>query len=198
LLERRPDIRQAEEKMVAANAQLGVAKASFFPNLSLTGLGGLESNALHQFITAPAETWYAAFNVSQPVFEGGALRSGLRLARANWQESTLSYQQTVQDALEQVSNALIASKKNREFREQQELLTGAAQADRPAVGSTLQEWWRELPPSTDQRNKLLLGGTQPGAGAARRTASTCAALPVTRWRLAGIEQTESPTNKMRA
>ena len=127
LLERRPDVRQAEEIVVAANAQIGVAKAAFFPNLSLTGLGGLESNALHQFITQPSETWYAAFNVSQPVFQGGALRSGLKLARANWQESVLSYQQTVQNSLEQVSNALIASQKNREFREQQELLTDAAQ-----------------------------------------------------------------------
>jgi outer membrane protein, multidrug efflux system len=127
LLERRPDVRQAEEIMVAANARIGVAKAYFFPNLSLTGLGGLESNALHQFITAPSETWYAAFNVSQPVFQGGALRSNLRLARANWQESVASYQQTVQDALEQVSNSLIASRKDREFREQQELLTQAAQ-----------------------------------------------------------------------
>src|ERR1700746_932414 len=91
LLERRPDVRQAEEVMVAANAQIGVAKASFFPNLSLTGLGGLESNALHQFITQPSETWYGAFNVSQPVFQGGALRSQLRLARANWQGAVLSY-----------------------------------------------------------------------------------------------------------
>lgn len=127
LLERRPDVRQAEEKVVAANAQIGVAKAAFFPNLSLTGLGGLESNALHQFITAPSETWYAAFNVSQPVFQGGALRSQLRLARANWQETVLSYQQTVQNALEQVSNSVVASQKDREFREQQELLTQAAQ-----------------------------------------------------------------------
>jgi multidrug efflux system outer membrane protein len=127
LLERRSDVRQAEQNMVAANAQIGVAKASFFPNLSLTGLGGLESNALHQFITAPSETWYAAFNVSQPVFQGGALRSGLRLARANWQQAVFSYQQTVQDALEQVSNSLVASQKDREFREQQELLTKAAQ-----------------------------------------------------------------------
>src|SRR5579864_6813295 len=61
LLERRPDVRQAEQMMVAANAQIGVAKASFFPNLSLTGLGGLESNALHQFITQPSEVWYGAF-----------------------------------------------------------------------------------------------------------------------------------------
>jgi outer membrane protein, multidrug efflux system len=126
LLERRPDVRQAEEIMFAANAQIGVAKASFFPNLSLTGLGGLESNALHQFITQPSEAWYGALNVSQPVFQGGALRSQLRLARANWQEAVLSYQQTVQNSLEQTSNALIASQKNREFREQQELLTQAA------------------------------------------------------------------------
>ena len=127
LLERRPDVRQAEEIMVAANAQIGVAKASFFPNLSLTGLGGLESNALHQFITQPSEVWYGAFSVSQPVFQGGALRSQLRLARANWQEAVFSYQQTVQNALEQVSNSLVASQKDREFREQQELLTHAAQ-----------------------------------------------------------------------
>ncbi len=127
LLERRPDVRQAEEIIVAANAQVGVAKTSFFPSLSLTGLGGLESNALHKFISEPSETWYGALSVSQPVFQGGALRSGLRLARANWQEAVLSYQQTVQSALGQVSDALIASQKNREFREQQDLLTQAAQ-----------------------------------------------------------------------
>jgi multidrug efflux system outer membrane protein len=127
LLRRRPDVRQAEEIVVAANAQIGVAKASFFPSLSLTGLGGLESNALHRFINEPSETWYGALSVSQPVFQGGALRSGLRLARAQWQEAMLSYRQTVQNALGQVSDSLVASQKNREFREQQELLTQAAQ-----------------------------------------------------------------------
>ena len=127
LLERRPDIRQAEENVVAANAQIGVAKAAFFPSISLTGMGGLESNALNRFISAPSETWYGAFSVSQPLFEGGALRSGLRLSRAQYQEEVFSYQQAVQNALEQVSNALIANQKDREFREQQELLTKAAQ-----------------------------------------------------------------------
>jgi multidrug efflux system outer membrane protein len=127
LLERRPDVHQVEENMVAANAQIGVAKASFFPSLSITGLGGLESNALQKFISQPSETWYGAFNVSQPVFQGGALHSQLRLARANWQEAMLAYQQTVQNALEQVSNSLVASQKDREFREQQELLTQAAE-----------------------------------------------------------------------
>ena len=127
LLERRPDVRQAEQNMIAANAQIGVAKASFFHSLSLTGLGGLESNALNRFISQPSETWAGAFSVTQPVFQGGALRSGLRLARANWQETAVSYQQTVQNALAQVSNSLIASQKNREFREHQDLLTKAAQ-----------------------------------------------------------------------
>src|SRR6201981_55078 len=125
LLERRPDVRQAEANIVAANAQIGVAKAAFFPNLSLTGLGGLESNALHQFISQPSEVWSGALSVSQPVFQGGALRSQLRLARANRQETVFSYQQTVQNALGQVSNSVIASQKDREFREQQELLTPA-------------------------------------------------------------------------
>src|ERR1700751_5210697 len=127
LLERRPDIRQAEEDVVAANAQIGVAKTAFFPSISLTGTGGLESNALNRFLSQPSQTWYAAFSVSQPLFEGGRLRSELKLARAQWQESVLSYQQTVQNALEQVSNSLVASQKDREFREQQELLTRAAQ-----------------------------------------------------------------------
>ena len=127
LLERRPDVREAEENVVAANAQIGVAKAAFFPSFSLTGTGGFESNALNRFLSQPSQTWYAAFSVSQPLFEGGRLRSGLKLARAQWQESVLSYQQTVQNALEQVSNSLVASQKDREFREQQELLTQAAQ-----------------------------------------------------------------------
>jgi len=127
LLERRPDIRQAEENVVAANAQIGVAKAAFFPSFSLTGTGGLESNALNRFLSQPSQTWYAAFSVGQPLFEGGRLRSGLKLARAQWQESVLSYQQTVQDALEQVSNALVAYQKDRDFRGQQELLTQATQ-----------------------------------------------------------------------
>jgi outer membrane protein, multidrug efflux system len=127
LLERRPDIQQAEQIMVATNAQIGVAKAAFFPSVSLTGTGGLESNALNRFISQPSEMWTAAAGVTQPVFQGGALRSGLKLARANWQEAVFSYQQTVQNAMEQVSNSLVASQKDREFREQQELLTQAAQ-----------------------------------------------------------------------
>jgi outer membrane protein, multidrug efflux system len=127
LLERRPDVHEAEEIIVAANAQIGVAKAAFLPSISLTGTGGLESNALNSFIKASSESWLAAFSVAQPVFEGGALRSQLRLTRAQYQEAVLTYQQTVQNALEQVSNGLIAYQKYRDFRGQQEMLTQASQ-----------------------------------------------------------------------
>jgi multidrug efflux system outer membrane protein len=127
LLERRPDVREAEANMVAANAQIGVAKASFFPSIALTGTGGLESNQLNRFISAPSETWLGALSVAQPIFEGGALRSQLKLSRAQYQETVLAYRQSVQSALEQVSNALIASQKDRQFREQQELLVQAAE-----------------------------------------------------------------------
>ena len=113
--------------MMAANPQIGVAKAAFFPSIALTGTGGLESNALNRFISAPSETWYGAFSVAQPLFEDGALRSQPKLSRAQYQETVLAYQQTVQNALQQVSNGLIASQKNREFREQQELLAQTAE-----------------------------------------------------------------------
>ncbi len=127
LLERRPDVHEAEEIIVAANAQIGVAKAAFLPSISLTGTGGLESNALNSFIKASSESWLSALSVAQPVFEGGALRSQLRLTRAQYQEAVLTYQQTVQNALEQVSNGLIAYQKYRDFRGQQEMLTQASQ-----------------------------------------------------------------------
>jgi multidrug efflux system outer membrane protein len=125
LLERRPDVLEAEANMMAFNAQIGVAKAAFFPSIALTGTGGLESNQLSRFISAPSEAWLGALSVAQPVFEGGALRSQLKLSRAQYQETVLAYEQTVQSALEQVSNALIASQKDRQFREQQELLVQA-------------------------------------------------------------------------
>src|SRR5207302_5520214 len=110
----------------AANRQVGVGKASFSPSISLPGAGGLESNAVNRFIDAPSQASFGALSVAQPVVQAGALRSGLRLSRAQYQEAVLAYQQTVQNAFEQVSNSLVASQKDREFREQQELLTQAA------------------------------------------------------------------------
>jgi outer membrane protein, multidrug efflux system len=131
LLERRPDVREAEETLVAANAEIGVAKAAFFPSISLTGTAGYESFALNNLFTHSQRMWNGAASLTQPVFAGGALRAGKRLAEAQKQEMLLTYQQTIMNAFQQVSNSLMAYQKGREFREQQELLTAAAEdADR--------------------------------------------------------------------
>ena len=126
LLERRPDIREAEETLVAANAQIGVAKAALFPSISLTGLAGFESNSLNNLFSHSQRVWNEAGSLTQPVFAGGALRSGVRLAEAQEQQMLLTYRQTIMNAFQQVSNSLVAYQKGREFREQQELLTAAA------------------------------------------------------------------------
>jgi len=126
LLDRRPDIREAEASLMAANANIGVAKAAYFPNISLTGTAGFESYALSKLFTGSAGLWNTAASLTQPVFQAGALRSGVRLARAEEEQLLLTYKQTIIGAFQQVSDALIAYQKNREFREQQELLTSAA------------------------------------------------------------------------
>jgi len=126
LLERRPDIREAEENLVAANAQIGVARAAYFPQISLTGSGGYQSSALSNLFTGPAGIWSFGGSFTQPIFEGGRLRSNVRLAEAQHQEMLLTYQQTIQGAFRDVSDALVAYRKNREFRIQEEKLTESA------------------------------------------------------------------------
>lgn len=126
LLERRPDIRGAEENLVAANAQIGVARAAYFPQISLTGSGGFESSALTNLFTGPAGIWSFGGSLLQPIFEGGRLKNNVRLAEAQRQEILLTYQQTIQGAFRDVSDALVAYRKNREFRIQEEKLTDAA------------------------------------------------------------------------
>jgi outer membrane protein, multidrug efflux system len=127
LLERRPDIRQAEELMVAANARIGVARAAYFPDVSLTAQGGFLSSSLSGLFTGSAGLWTFAGTVTQPIFEGGAIRSNVRLAEAQQQEAVLTYQQTIQGAFRDVSDALIAYQQNQEFRAQEELLAHAAE-----------------------------------------------------------------------
>jgi len=127
LLERRPDIRQAEQNLIAANAQIGVARAAYFPQISLTGTAGFESPALANLFTGPAGIWSLAASVTQPIFEGGRLKSNVRLAEAQHEQILLTYQQTIQGAFRDVSNGLIAYRKNREFRIQQEHLLESAQ-----------------------------------------------------------------------
>jgi multidrug efflux system outer membrane protein len=127
LLERRPDIREAEENLVAANAQIGVAKAAYFPQISLTGTAGYESPSLTSLFTGPAGLWDLAGSFTQPIFEGGRLKSGVRLSEAQHEQMLLTYQQTIQGAFRDVSNALVGYRKDREFRIQQEHLLDSAQ-----------------------------------------------------------------------
>jgi multidrug efflux system outer membrane protein len=126
LLERRPDIREAEEQMIAANAQIGVARAAYFPTLSLTGSGGFISAALSELFSKPAGTWLAAASAAQPIYTAGLLQANVRLAEAQQRQAVLAYQQSVQSAFRDVSDALVAYRKTREVREQQDLLTAAA------------------------------------------------------------------------
>jgi multidrug efflux system outer membrane protein len=126
LLERRPDIQQAEAQMVAANAEIGVARAAYFPQISLSGSGGFQSSALTNLFTGPASAWSFGASLAQPIFTGGRLRSQVRLAEAREQTAVLSYQQSIQGAFRSVSDGLVAYRKTREFRRQQELLFRSA------------------------------------------------------------------------
>ena len=127
LLERRPDIREAEQQLVAANAQIGVAKAAYYPNISLTANAGYASSALTSLFTGPAGWWAFGGTLMQPIFSGGRIKSGVRYSEAQQQEFLLMYQKTIQEAFRGVSDSLVAYQKDREFREYHEQLTVAAQ-----------------------------------------------------------------------
>ena len=127
LLERRPDIREAEENLVAANAQIGVAKAAYFPRISLTGTAGYESASLTSLFSGPAGAWTLAAAFTQPIFEAGRLKSNVRFTEAQHEQMLLTYQQSIQGAFRDVSNALVAYRKDREFRIQQQHLLDSAQ-----------------------------------------------------------------------
>ena len=126
LLERRPDLQSAEQQLVAANAQIGVAKAAYFPEITLTAIAGYQSSALTSLFTGPAGFWSFGGQLAQPIFTAGRLRANVRLTEAQQQEAVLFYQQSIQQAFQEVSNSLIAYRKDQEFREQQELLTVSA------------------------------------------------------------------------
>jgi multidrug efflux system outer membrane protein len=127
LLERRPDIRQAEAQLIAANAQIGVAKAAYFPQINLTASGGYQSSALTSLFTGPAGLWSFGGSLVQPIFTGGRIRSNVKFTEARQQEAALVYQQSIQQAFRGVSDALVEYRKDREFREQQEQLSFSAE-----------------------------------------------------------------------
>jgi outer membrane protein, multidrug efflux system len=116
LLQRRPDVRQAEMLLVAANANVGVAKADFFPQFPLTASFGAQSTAITSFLQGPATFWTLAAAVAQPLYEGGRIRSNYNLAWAKRDEAELSYKQSVQLAVADVSNSLVGYAQSRRFR----------------------------------------------------------------------------------
>ena len=127
LLDRRPDIRAAEQNLVAANAFIGVAKAAYFPRITLTGLLGLQSDQLSGLFSGPARVWQFVPQVTQPIFNGGRLRSNVRLAEAQEQLALIEYERAIQNAFREVSDGLIRHQKVREIRAEQELLVSTLQ-----------------------------------------------------------------------
>ncbi len=127
LLERRPDIRAAEQALVAANANIVVAKAAYFPQLSISGLLGGQSTQLASLFSGPHSAWSFIPQVSQPIFAAGRLKNGVKLAEAERDSAVTQYEKTIQTAFSEVSNALIAHQRTRESRVEQEALVTALQ-----------------------------------------------------------------------
>jgi outer membrane protein, multidrug efflux system len=127
LLERRPDIRAAEQTLVAANANIGVAKAAYFPTISLTGLLGYESNQLSSLFKGASSTWQFVPQVTQPIFTAGRITSQVHLAEAQQQEALIQYEKTIQTAFREVADALVQSRRVTEIRTQQALLVTTLQ-----------------------------------------------------------------------
>jgi multidrug efflux system outer membrane protein len=127
LLERRPDIRAAEQNLVAANAIIGVAKAAYFPRISLTGFLGFQSDQLSNLFSGSTRVWQFAPQVTQPIFNAGRLRSNVDLAKAQEQIALIQYDRTIRTAFREVSDTLVQYQKIREVRATQEQLVATLQ-----------------------------------------------------------------------
>ena len=125
LLERRPDIRAAEQNLVAANAQIGAARALYFPQISLTGLFGGQSRALGGLLSGPAQLWTIAPGAVLPIFNAGQIRSGVRLSEAQQRELVITYRRSIYTALREVSDSLAGYSRTREQLAQQLSLVNA-------------------------------------------------------------------------
>jgi outer membrane protein, multidrug efflux system len=127
LLERRPDIRAAEQNLIAANAEIGVAKAAYFPQITLSGSLGGQGTQLSSLFSGPSAVWNFTPQVTQPIFTAGRLKSNVRFTQAQRDSALIQYEKAIQTAFTEVSNALIAHQRVRESRVQQELLVAALQ-----------------------------------------------------------------------
>lgn len=125
LLERRPDIRQAEQMLIAANANIGAAKAQYFPQITLTGLLAGQSRALSSLFTGPGRDWNIVPSAAVPIFNAGKIRNNVRFTEAQQQEALASYEKSVKSAFREVADAIVAYHKTAEQRAQEELLVKA-------------------------------------------------------------------------
>ena len=116
LLERRPDVRRSEQLLVSANANVGVARAAFFPQFSLTGAFGAQSTSITSFLQGPATFWAVGGQVLQPIFQGGRIRSNYQLAWAQRDEAELAYKQSVQLAVTDVASSIVGYAQSRKYR----------------------------------------------------------------------------------
>jgi outer membrane protein, multidrug efflux system len=137
LLERRPDVREAEQQLRSANAQVGVASANFFPQIGLTALLGRASTPLSALSSGQANVWSIGGNLAGPIFQGGALRAQKRQAVAFWEQTKLQYEQTALNAFLDVSNALISRQKYEGIQKEQAY---AVQAYQDSVKIALQRY----------------------------------------------------------
>jgi NodT family efflux transporter outer membrane factor (OMF) lipoprotein len=131
LLERRPDIRQAEQTLIAANANIGAAKAEYFPQITLTGFLGAQSRELEQLFTAAGRDQSILPNATLPIFNAGKIRSNVRRTQAEQQEALANYQKSIKAAFREVADAIVGYRMTAEQRAQEELLVKALRdADR--------------------------------------------------------------------
>jgi multidrug efflux system outer membrane protein len=122
LLERRPDIRAAEQNLVAQRALVSAARKAYFPTISLTGLFGFQSDQLSGLFSGPSRAWSFVPQITQPIFTAGRLKSNVKFARAQQELAVVQYNQTIQTAFREVSDALVQYRKVKEIRTQQDLL----------------------------------------------------------------------------
>jgi multidrug efflux system outer membrane protein len=125
LLERRPDIRQAEQTLIAANARIGVAQANFFPRIGLTSLFGGASTDIENIVKGSGNIWSVAEQMTGPMLQGGRIYSNYQATIAQWEQAKLRYEQAVITALQEVSNALVSQQKLAEVQQEQERAVAA-------------------------------------------------------------------------
>ena len=157
LLERRPDVRQAEQQLIAANAQIGAARAEFFPRISLTGFLGVQSRALSQLLTGGAGLATGTLGATAPIFNAGRTRANVQLAEALQREAVVQYQRTIYAALREVSDALVAHTKIREERAEQERLVQALAESRRLATDRYQGGLDSYLPVLDAQRNLFEG-----------------------------------------